>query len=220
MAVEFLDIYSEAIGLFDDPNITKAFQTNKILFCKIMYSYLQNAIPLYNNPMKMQILLSSQNKPSGQVEIFDGDGTATYTISTTPLSNSIYQFVIDGNVIDGTYNSTNNSITFSTEIPIGKEGGFEWYYPGEFINDFNDTVLNILARLLVVCWTEKEKNFLLDIRRMLQDTDFKLGNEANSLRSKGLWFAQSRNNVITMMNKYAWTLKYNERFGVGGYYNG
>lgn len=218
MSVEFPSIYSQAIGLFDDPSITSAFNNSPIQFFQIMYTYLQNAIPRFNNPMKMQVTLSSQNQPSGQTEIFDGNDTTIYNIIATPLPNSYFEYIVDGNIVNGTYDDVLHSITFSVPIPTGKQGSFQWYFAGEFINDIDYTAINILARLTVLCWVEKEKNFLLDIRRLLGDTDFKLPSEANSVRAKGGWYSDVKSEINKKMNQYAWDLKIQDRFKVGQYW--
>ena len=220
MSVVLENIYSQSIGLFDDPSITSAYNTSPTLFFKTMYTYYLNAVPRFNNPFIMQPRLSLFNSAQGQIENFDGDGTATYTLSTTPLTNSYFNFIINGFGVSGTYNSSNNSVTFSTEIPIGQTGVCEWYFAGEILPDYQGneldiTAQNILARLLVMCWAEKEKNFLLDIRRLLGDTDFKLASEANSIRAKGSWYSDIRSEVSTKMNQYAWGLQYQQKFNVG-----
>ena len=42
-------------------------------------------------------------------------------------------------------------------------------------------IKDILARLLVKAWAESERNLLMDIRNVLQDSDFKLTSQANHL---------------------------------------
>ena len=44
MGFLFSDVYTKAIALFDDPRITKAYETDRVQFSKIMYTYMQNAI--------------------------------------------------------------------------------------------------------------------------------------------------------------------------------
>ena len=48
MGILFSEIYTKAVALFDDPQITKAYQFNRVLFEKKMYTYLQNAIAMFN----------------------------------------------------------------------------------------------------------------------------------------------------------------------------
>jgi hypothetical protein len=219
MAIEFTDVYNQAIGLFNDPSISNAYSTSPISFFQIMYAYLENAIPRFNNPMKMQGILANKNMPVGQTEVFDGDGTAIYTLSTTPVANSFFEYIINGIIIDGTYDQTTNKVTFAQIIPSGEKGTCQWYFPGEFLNVFDDTAINILARLLVLVWAEREKNFLLDIRRLLNDTDFHMGNEANSMRAKSGWYETMRAETNKQINKYAWNLQYQKQSKVSDYWN-
>ena len=39
MSILFSEIYTKAVALFDDPQITKAYQFNRVLFEKKMYTY-------------------------------------------------------------------------------------------------------------------------------------------------------------------------------------
>ena len=48
-------------------------------------------------------------------------------------------------------------------------------------------IKDILARLLVKSWAESERNLLMDIRNILQDSDFKLTSNARILESKNKW---------------------------------
>lgn len=222
MSISLISIYNLAIGLFDDPSITQAYNNSPIDFFKIMYIYFKNGIPRFNNPLVMQSRLSLINNPEGEIEIFSGDGTTTYSLSTTPLLNSYFDYIIDGIKVNGTYDSLTNSVTFSIPIPEGKTGICEWYFAGEILpdssnNELDITAQDILSRLLVLQWCLKEKNFLLDIRRLLNDTDFKLGSEANSIRAKGGWYSDMASEVATKINQYAWGLKFKKRFTSGGY---
>lgn len=100
MSILFSDIYTKAIALFDDPKITIAYQTNIIQFDKLMYTYLQNAISMFNNPVSIGMRLATYNEPVGTMEIFEGDGeTSTFTLDENfeIRPNSHYCF-IEGNI--------------------------------------------------------------------------------------------------------------------------
>ena len=47
MGFLFSDVYTKAIALFDDPRITKAYETDRVQFSKIMYTYMQNGTGYY-----------------------------------------------------------------------------------------------------------------------------------------------------------------------------
>lgn len=86
-------------------------------------------------------------------------------------------------------------------LPEGQQYAIEQYYIGEFTDSFegltatkrlgNNLVIgyvkDILARLLVKAWGEEERNLLLDIRNIMQDSDFKIMSNDRILRSKNEW---------------------------------
>jgi len=71
----------------------------------------------------------------------------------------------------------------------------------------------LLSKLLISNWSMKEKNFSLDIRRLLNDTDFKMTSEANSIRAKGFWYECSKEEVEKSMNQFSWDLKFTNYLG-------
>lgn len=206
MSTPYSNIYTRAINLLEDPRVTSAFESNPIDFFQIMYGYLDNAIPLFITPQAMQSKLSDRTEPTGQIELFNGDGiNDTFVLSTTPSIGAVFSFLADGSLVNGTYNSIGNEVVLDSIPSFGIDNvSIEWYDEGQF----NQTLISrqelILALLLVQCWTEKEKNFLLDVRRLLSDTDFRLISEANSTNSKLNWFINAREHAETEMKKYSW----------------
>lgn len=102
MGILFSDIYKKAIALFDDPKITRAYDTNQLQFNKLMWTYLQNAIALFDNPLSVSLRLSAYNEPSGTMEIFEGDGVnKKFTLDPNfeILENSVYCYIADGNIV-------------------------------------------------------------------------------------------------------------------------
>lgn len=96
MGILFSAIYDKAIALFDDPKVTRAYETNKLQFDKIMYTYLQNAISMFNNPLSVSLRLSKYNEPQGTMEVFEGNGVdKTFLLSTdfVIVDNSVYQYI-------------------------------------------------------------------------------------------------------------------------------
>lgn len=219
MIIKFGEIYNRAISIIDDPLITKAYNRSPISFYKIMYSYFQNAIPKFNNPIIVASKLSNRDNPTGYAEAFEGNGEdSTFTLSTVPQGEFMFQFKIGFDIVEGEYNSTDNSVTFPYPIPYNTTGQFEWYLDGQFNDEFLnicnsnlylyviDMIKTTLAELTIVCWAEKEKNFLLDIRRLLNDTDFKLNDSASSNRSKTNWYDSMREASEKHMNQLAVSL--------------
>jgi hypothetical protein len=218
----FSDIYDRAINLFDDPDINLAYTSNIIQFSKMMYPHLVNGLNLFTNPTQMALQLVSQTAPEGRLELFDGDGAATYTLSTTPVGDSYFRCLI-GTTVDSsaTYDSVTNAVTFSQVVAVGQTCSVEWYYAGNFPTDFStvasgklqsaplvDQATSILARCLLVAWAEKNKNFLLEIRNILRDTDFDIYSPANSTRSKIEWVQDLREDLANMITKLCWNMRF------------
>ena len=225
MSILFSDIYGKAIALFDDPKITIAYETNKIQFHKLMYTYLQNAIAMFTNPASVGIRLVDYNAPKGTMEIFESDGeTTTFVLSQDfeIMENSLYNFVQGTQLVRGVFDAEERTVTFPDIIPYGQQYAFEQYYVGEFTNEFVniqgrtsvgnslivEEVKDILARLLVKAWAESERNLLLDIRNLMQDSDFKITGNDRILKSKNLWVDQLDTEVMQLQNKLAWNIRF------------
>ena len=229
----FKDIYARAINLFDDPDINRAYVEDVIKFEKMMYPHLINGIQLFKNPTKITWELFDQTAPQGKMEIFEGSEAQDnqLTLGSTPVENSDVVVMINGQIDSGAvYNADTNSVTLSKEVSPTDEISVEWYYGGQFNSDFADAaapmisagvisakVVDILARALVVAWAEKNKNFILEIRNVLTDTDFKLYSPANSTQSKIAWVQDLRKDLDTMQTKLGWDL-YSVSRRAGGYY--
>ena len=222
----FEEIYNKAVVLFDDPKITTAYEENKIAFCKHMYSFFNN-VSIYE-PVIIGQILSDVTNPIGQMEIFDADGTSSeFNVTMNIPENAIIMFYADGNICDGTYNATNNKVVFNGEIlEKGKEYGLEYYYPGNYngnfsdisndklvINDIEQKVKNILARLLVIAWAESVKNMLVDIQGILRDTDFKLTPNSQILSAKVKWIDDLYRQNLAEQNKLSWRIRYSHNRG-------
>ena len=231
MALTFKSIYEKAINLFDDPIIRRSYIEDTVRWERQMYPHLENGISQFSNPTKIAYLLVDQKLPSGQVEVFDGNGTAIYNVSAdfVPEEGAEFSFRI-GTQYDHAARYENGVVTFSREVPVGSKCGVEWYSPGQFNTDFKEAassttsadviaykVRDILARALVLAWATNEEDFLLDIRRNLNDTDFKLYSEANSIRSKVEWVNQLKFQLDSLTTKLAWDVVSRKYHG-GNYY--
>lgn len=227
----FKEIYNKAINLFDDPDIQLAYAQDAVRFEKLMYPYLENGVNYFTNPTKMSFLLTAQTPPSGSLETFESTGGNTFQLSTTPEENSDFSYTVNGQYVhNATYDAETNSVTFSEDIPAGATVGIEWYFSGSFDGDFSsvattympeDVILarvkEILARALILCWSEEERNFVLEIKNILTDTDFKIYSPANSVRAKTEWVNQIRHDFDSMQTKLAWDVSTRRRNG-GSYY--
>ena len=222
----FEEIYNKAVVLFDDPKITTAYEENKIAFCKHMYGFFNN-VSIYE-PVIIGQILSDVTNPIGQMEIFDADGTSSeFEVEMDIPDNSIVMFYADGNICNGTYDSQDKKVTFDGNIlEKGKEYGLEYYYPGSYngdflsisndhlvINDIEQKVKNILARLLVIAWAESVKNMLVDIQGILRDTDFKLTPNSQILSAKVKWIDDLYRQNLAEQNKLSWRIRYSHNRG-------
>lgn len=215
----FEDIFNRAVNLFDDPDIQRAYEINPVEFSKIMRPYLINGLGMFANPTTVSSRLINYSEAQGKLEVFEGDGGATYVLSTVPVENAVLSFFI-GNTPDpmAEYNADSGMVTFSTDVLFGTKCSVEWYYAGAFNTDFSGFSSNIsplfienrtkdiLAHCLLIGWAENEKNFLLDIRNILTDTDFKLYSPANSVRAKTEWYQNIREGLNDLTQKLSWDL--------------
>lgn len=225
MSILFGSIYDNAISLFDDPRIVKAYFTNKIQFQKLMYTYLQNAIGMFTNPASVGIRLSAFNPPVGVLETFEADGVSRVFELDSEfkiLDNSLFSFIENGSIVTGKLDKANRTVTFPDVLPEGQEYAFEAYYAGEFLDDFTnlnrntsagnnliiEEIKGILARLLVKSWAESERNELLDIRNIMQDSDFKLTGNDKILKTKNQWIDQLDSEILQLQNKLAWNIRF------------
>lgn len=225
MSILFSDIYTKAIALFDDPKITTAYNSNKIQFNKLMYTYLQNAIAMFTNPASIGMKLANYNEPVGTMEIFEADGVKnTFVLddSFELIEGSLYWYIEGQIPVIGEIDAVHRTVTFPDVMPEGQQYAFEQYYCGEFLDEFinNNTyakagdamvlgqIKDILARLLVKSWAEGERNLLLDIRNLMQDSDFKITGNDRILNSKNKWVDQLDSEVLQLQNKLSWNIRF------------
>lgn len=140
-----------------------------------------------------------------------------------------YVFIENDRIVQGEYivdetGDTAGKVVFPDILPEGQQYAFEIYYSGEFTNNFGgtrynknttnansmivNTIKDILARLLVRSWAEDERNMVLDIRNIMQDTDFKLMSNDKILNAKNKWIDQLDDEVFQMQNRLAWTIRF------------
>lgn len=216
--ISYGEIYDRFVNLVDDPQLNRAYVENPIQFKKIAYNFLENGLSNFTSPPQICGLLAQQQHPDGSLEIFDGDGGETYTITMKVPEGAEFMGFIAGKP---DYNAVveNNQIIFSRPISKGVKCAVEWYTSGAFTADLKyasgemstlsmrQRVVEILARCMVIAWADKEQNFMLDIRNLLNDTDFKLHSPANSLKSKREWVNDLRFEIYTLQTKLDWDLR-------------
>ena len=151
------NIYTRAINEFDDYRINTVYSNNYISFFKIMYNYLNNAIPLFNIPKIMTNKLSDKVNPIDIIELFSGDGQETnFVLTSTPTLDAYFYYIIDDVPTNGVYDSLTNSVTLHSIAPLGTENiTIEWYDSGYFNETLSEREERILSYLLVQNWAEK-----------------------------------------------------------------
>lgn len=226
--IQFSDIYERTVNLIDDPDINRAYLTNTIEFQKIMYNFLINGLSYITHPIKVTDALAQYDKPTGETEVGACEaGKQTYEVSMEIPEDAEVVFYIDApnkkgvlvkQQAEATYDATDKTVTFVKPVSDGEQYEIEWYKAGEFTADFTQAgaaigssmtkrVIEILARTTVIAWAEKEQNFLLDIRNLLNDTDFKLHSPANSLKTKTEWVKDLQFEIYSLQNRLDWDLR-------------
>ena len=221
----FEEIYNKAFSLFDDPKITKAYETNKIVFCKYMYSFFNN-ISIYE-PVIIGQILSDITEPKGEMEVIEADGvTSEYQLSLSIPENSQIIFRENGDTVTAQYDIENNTVTFPNILEVGKEYSVEYYFAGCYNGDFSSITSNvlvaknieqkvkdILARLLVISWSESVRDMLTDIQGLLRDTDFKLTPNSQILNSKVNWVKTLQEKNQEDQTKLSWQVRFSKNNG-------
>lgn len=219
------DIYDRAINLIDDPVLNRAQIRNPIEFQKMMYKFLENGVSIITSPVRVSQSLANATVPDGSTEFFDGDGNDTYDVTMEVPEDADIVCRI-GDIIDYEAVYENNKVKFSKVVTEGETASIEWYTCGGFadlqgvsakvpVASVTSKVIDMLARALVISWADKEKNFLLDIRNLLNDTDFKLHSPANSLKSKVEWVDGLRFEIMTLQTKMDWDFRNQARSRYG-----
>lgn len=204
--IGFTTIYSQAVSRFDDPILSKNYRESPQDFYGIMYQRMKAAIADFVMPTATAIKLNNFTEPTFYTEIFSGDGetdTFNLTDTTLDLTNANYYCIIDG---------TKYAVSISdyvVTLPIIPSEGVDnvvvnIYIDGQFNDDLDLAEQEILSLFLVKAWAEKERNFLLDIRRLINDKDFKLISEANSLKEKNNWYISIREEAEKKMQLLSW----------------
>jgi hypothetical protein len=228
----FTKVFNRALARFDDPDIRAKSVNDPVGYEKMLLPFLINAIADFNSPSSIASRLHDYSEPSGKSEQFDGTGSSTYTLSTTPADGAVFSYSVDGvAVVGGSYDSAANSVTFPSAVASGSVCVASWYFAGAFTDDFStslrsdfdiaqimDQVVNILAALTVAEWDTQEMNRALDIRNIPTDTDFKISSPANSARAKVEHHRQGAlNDADRLTSQLTWqihtTPKGGSRFG-------
>lgn len=208
--VSYLTVYKRALAELKDPQIKVLLNKDKLLFCEVMYNFLENAIPLFTNPFPVVKRLKKRQVPDLYEESLVADGfNDTFKLQWEPLpdmdfGNAIFQFSVDKEIVNGKYDADNNTVILDITPFEYQVIDVKIYSIGGFDIDLFEEEIYILSQWVVVCWAEYINNNKLDIDRLLGDADFKLTSNAPTTNAKTNWYYSARENASKRMEKYAW----------------
>lgn len=226
----FSEIFSRAVNLFDDPDIRQNYINNPAGFEMQMRPFLINGLNKFQYPTVITEKLTKYSDAQGKVETRNGDGSKTYTLSSTPEKGAAFSFKIGDEFVQAEYSSEGNKVTFPREIKAEETFSVMWYYAGAFTEDFTglfgrgipddavmEKVKNILAHGVLSSWSDVEMNRAIEMRNIFSDSDLKFYSPANSAREKTNWHKQINCDMDTLVNDLNWMIgsrpKGGSRFG-------
>ena len=202
-----VEIYKQAIASLDDPILTRIYKSSDIDFCEKMRCYLERAIPLFTIPLDVQYKLGSYKASEMLLKEFTGDGVTKDFELPNPFGDKemLVEGYVDGQKQEGSYDESKGAFSFVMPPMLDSNIIIKQYQPGYFSSKLTTQEVAILSLLTVSCWAEKEENFLLDIRRLLTTSNFKLNDSSNVLRSKINWHYTMYEKANKLMNSYSWS---------------
>ena len=220
----FSDIFDRAIFLFDDPDLNYFYNADPVGFQKVMLRYLLNGKERFSNPIEIASQLNIYDSLVSMRDDLTGTGSTEVPVDADfqPVDNCVFSFKINGKADpDAVYDSEARKVIYSQVVPEGTPCSVEYCYAGAFTNDITwsynaryltpaviqSKVIDIMAHCTLLSWCEKEKNFILDIRNLLTDTDFKIYAPANAIRAKIDWFKNVQEELDDLICKLGWDVR-------------
>ena len=220
----FSDIFDRAIFLFDDPDLNFYYNADPVGFQKVMLRYLLNGKERFSNPIEIASKLNTYSALQSMRDDLVGTGSAEVEVDEdfVPVDNCVFSFKIDGKPDpEAVYDSDTKKVIFSRVVPEGTPCSVEYCYAGAFTDNISwsysaqfltpaviqSKVIDIMAHCTLLAWCEKEKNFILDIRNLLTDTDFKIYSPANSIKAKLDWFKNIQEELDDLICKLGWDMR-------------
>ena len=217
----FSEIFDRAVFLFDDPDIRELYVQDPVGYQQAMLPFLLKGKDEFTHPIVVADKLARYSQPQGSLEEFEGDGGATYSLSTVPVENAVFTFRVSGRpVVGGSYDPETNSVTFPEDISAETPISVAWYYAGAFTEDFDDwgfrgdydiaglnaKIWNILATSVAVAWSLNEMNRALEIRNILSDADLSFYSPANSAQAKMEWHKAVQREMDSLEAQLNWRI--------------
>ena len=219
--IAFSEIFESAVNLFDDPDIRQMYVDDPVGFQQSMRPYLLKGKEEFTHPIVIADKLAVYSDPQGFLEEMEGDGTAVYGLSTTPVAGAAFTFRVNGCPVHGAkYDPNTNSAVFPEPVKTGDSISVAWYYAGAFTEDFSNLgfrgdynvtgimskVKNILATSVAVAWALNEMNRALEIRNILSDADLSFYSPANSAQAKTQWHAAVQREMDSLEAQLNWRI--------------
>ena len=88
--IPFSEIFDLAVNLFDDPDIRRMYVDDPVGFQQSMRPYLIKGKDEFTHPISIADKLAVVSAPQGSLEEYDGDGSAVYDLSTTPIDGAAF----------------------------------------------------------------------------------------------------------------------------------
>ena len=215
--------------MFSDPDIDRKYYNDQAGFQADMLDFLILGKNKFTSPTAITDKLCICAEPVGYTESDSGDGTATYVLEQAVANEGVgvgFTYCIGTEKVRGSYDATNNSVTFERAVSADETWSVAWFYAGAFTSDFSgclrpdfpmsailDKVINILAYALLSAWGDKEVGRVLEVRNILTDTDFKMYSPANSARAKVEWRNQMNKDMDTLVSELTWRIMSTPRGG-------
>lgn len=219
--IQFSEIFDLAVNLFDDPDIRQMYVGDPVGFQQSMRPYLIKGKEEFTHPIAIADKLAAYSAPRGSLEEFDGDGSAVYSLSTTPVDGSVFTYRVNGEIVlGGSYDALSGKVTFPEPVPVGTACSVAWYYAGAFTADFTDLgfrgdykvsgimskIMNILATSVAVAWSLNEMNRALEFRNILSDADLSFYSPANSAQAKTEWHKAVQREMDSLEAQLNWRI--------------
>ena len=222
-----LKVITEYCAVYvDDIREQQRAETNKPLYARKMWSYLQAAIPFFTIPSSMlEYLVGSYENPKIKAPIYgsllytvEQDLVADFTLELDESGKGYELFNCQIQEVDdfdnailyptdvATYDSVNGTVTFhaTPEQAIAKGTVFnmDFYTDGYFMEDLTSDIMRILAMCFQLVWQMRFNNDWLSIVPKVEDKSFFEQNRANKMKMDDDRLDRYQSDLAGAMRRY------------------
>lgn len=227
MATPILKVITEYCAiLIHDQRDEELARTNKPLYARKMWGYLQAAIPFFTIPsIMLEYLVGTYENPKITAPIYgsllytvEQDFTADFTVVLDENGKGYELFNCQIQTVDdfdrteliptnvATYDSENGVVTFhaTPEQPIAKGTVFnmDFYTDGYFAENLSVEIMRILGMCFEAVWQTHFNNDWLSIVPKVEDKSFYEQNRANKMLADDGRLSKYLSNAYSAMRKY------------------